>query len=193
MERQTDSCLGDNVWILVVVVGGWKEERVTGKPRGVGSRNSFSESSRRGWPVAEHFPLSWEMTRKGALPLSSHLATLCSTVSDLLLRMTNLSEKQRWTWLVTPSIGEMWGKMASETCRWVCKQKQLFFFSIYLSAPSLSPVMWYLFNWGMRNLIPWPGIKPGAPVLREWSLSHWVTREVPEYLFIGKRYLWHCD
>ena len=28
-------------------------------------------------------------------------------------------------------------------------------------------------------LFPRPGIKPGPPALCVWSLSHWITREVP--------------
>ena len=41
---------------------------------------------------------------------------------------------------------------------------------IYLAVLSLSCSIW--------NLVPWPGIEPGAPALRVWSLSHWTTREV---------------
>ena len=41
---------------------------------------------------------------------------------------------------------------------------------IYLAVLSLSCSMW--------DLVPWPGIEPGAPALRVWSLSHWTTREV---------------
>ena len=32
---------------------------------------------------------------------------------------------------------------------------------------------------GMQDLVLWLGIKPGAPALGAWSLSHWTTREVP--------------
>ena len=35
-----------------------------------------------------------------------------------------------------------------------------------------------IFSCGMWDLVPWPGIKPGPPALRIWSLSHWTTREV---------------
>ena len=45
-----------------------------------------------------------------------------------------------------------------------------------------------IFSWGMRtlsysmwDLVPWPGIGPGPPALRAQNLSHWTTREVPEY------------
>ena len=30
-----------------------------------------------------------------------------------------------------------------------------------------------------KDLVPWPGIKPGPPVLGAWSLSHWTTKKVP--------------
>ena len=33
-------------------------------------------------------------------------------------------------------------------------------------------------SWGMRDLVPQPGIKPRAPALRAQSLSHWTTRGV---------------
>ena len=36
---------------------------------------------------------------------------------------------------------------------------------------------------GMRDLVPWPGIKPWAPALGMWSLSHWTMREVPINFF----------
>ena len=29
-------------------------------------------------------------------------------------------------------------------------------------------------------LVPWPGIEPGPPAFKAWSLSHWTTREVPD-------------
>ena len=38
--------------------------------------------------------------------------------------------------------------------------------------------MWTL-SWGMWDLVSWPGMEPGPPGLRRWSLSHWATREVP--------------
>ena len=30
-------------------------------------------------------------------------------------------------------------------------------------------------------LIPWPGIKPKAPILKAYSLNHWTTREIPTH------------
>ena len=36
-----------------------------------------------------------------------------------------------------------------------------------------------VFNCGMWDLVPWPGMQPGSPALEAWSLSHWTTREVP--------------
>ena len=35
-----------------------------------------------------------------------------------------------------------------------------------------------IFSCSMQDLIPWPGIKPRAPALGVWSLSHWTTKEV---------------
>ena len=35
----------------------------------------------------------------------------------------------------------------------------------------------------MWDLVPWPGIKPGPLALRQQSLSHWTTREVPQSWF----------
>ena len=45
----------------------------------------------------------------------------------------------------------------------------LFKIFIYLALLSLS--------FGMWNIIPWPGLEPGASALRVCSLSHWSTRE----------------
>ena len=38
-------------------------------------------------------------------------------------------------------------------------------------------------HWGVRDLVPWPGMKPGPPALGAQSLSHWTTREVPQRAF----------
>ena len=35
-------------------------------------------------------------------------------------------------------------------------------------------------SWGMWDLVPQPGIKPGPPALGAQSLSHWTTTEVPD-------------
>ena len=34
---------------------------------------------------------------------------------------------------------------------------------------------------GMQDLVPQPGIEPGAPALGARRLSHWTTREVQSY------------
>ena len=34
-----------------------------------------------------------------------------------------------------------------------------------------------------RALLPWPGIRPWPPALGVWSLSHWITKEVPGMTF----------
>ena len=33
----------------------------------------------------------------------------------------------------------------------------------------------------MQDLVPRPGIEPGAPALGAWCLTHWTTREVPSF------------
>jgi len=35
------------------------------------------------------------------------------------------------------------------------------------------------FSCGMQDLVPWPGIEPGAPTLETLRLSLWTTREAP--------------
>ena len=66
--------------------------------------------------------------------------------------------------------------------------REAFFSNIYLFGCTGSSLlargifscgMWDLFSWGMRDLVPWPGMKPGPPALGVWSLNHWTTREVP--------------
>ena len=37
-----------------------------------------------------------------------------------------------------------------------------------------------IFTFYLLGLVLWPGLEPGGPELREWSLSHWTTREIPE-------------
>ena len=41
---------------------------------------------------------------------------------------------------------------------------------MYLAVPG--------FSYGPCDLVPRPGIEPGAPTLGVWSPSHWTTREV---------------
>ena len=57
------------------------------------------------------------------------------------------------------------------------------FFTIWATREALSCSTW--------DIVPWPGIEPGPPALREWSLNHWTTREVPkEPLDEGERGEW---
>ena len=42
----------------------------------------------------------------------------------------------------------------------------------------------------MWDLVPWPEIKPGPPVLGAWSLSHWTTREAPNDQFLVELNSW---
>ena len=41
----------------------------------------------------------------------------------------------------------------------------------------------------MWELVSRPGIEPGPPTLEAWSLSHWTTREVPEWGFLTAQLL----
>ena len=67
--------------------------------------------------------------------------------------------------------------------------KSCFYFKYDLLAwPCLvSVVACGVFSWGMWDLVPWPGIKPGSPAWGAQSLSHWTTREVlkEEMLLLG--------
>ena len=75
----------------------------------------------------------------------------------------------------------------------------IFFFS--LAAPGVSFSMHALLlvtcrifsggirtlSWGMRDLVPQPGIEPRPLALGVWSFSHWTTRQVPSLLFLTLR------
>ena len=63
-------------------------------------------------------------------------------------------------------------------CRWGVTLGDFFLKTfIYLAVPGLSCGT-KIISCGMWNLVSWPGIEPGPPALRAWSLSHWTTREV---------------
>ena len=65
----------------------------------------------------------------------------------------------------------------------------LFFFFKYLFAcASLSCSMGTL-RCGLWNLVPWPGIKSGLPALGMPRLSHWTTREVPQFSILNSNSL----
>ena len=70
-------------------------------------------------------------------------------------------------------LQKSWTQLSNETTIKlnICFLKYLFLF-IYLAVLGLSC--------GMQDLVPWPGIEPGPPVLGLWSLRHWTTREIPE-------------
>ena len=77
-----------------------------------------------------------------------------------------------------PSFHSSWSRIAPPSkClgSYTIGLSPLFFFVKflfnYLAALGLSCGMW--------DQVPWPGIKPRAPALGAWSLSHWTTREVP--------------
>ena len=74
-----------------------------------------------------------------------------------------------WSWLKVTwmCISTLWGLFVS-----------LFFLFVFISlaASGLSCSMW--------DLVPWPGIKPGASASGVQSLNHWTTREVPVLPFL---------
>ena len=43
-----------------------------------------------------------------------------------------------------------------------------------------------LFSCGVWDLVPWLGIEPGPHAMRTQSLSHWTTREVPNFCFFSQ-------
>ena len=63
---------------------------------------------------------------------------------------------------------------------WLCQLlvAALGFFDFWCSLHDLSCTMQTL-SWGMWDLVPSPGIKPGLPALGARSLSHWTTVGVP--------------
>ena len=46
-----------------------------------------------------------------------------------------------------------------------------------------------IFNWGVWDLIPQPGMELGPPALGVRSLSHWTTRKVPSCFLEWKKYI----
>ena len=56
-----------------------------------------------------------------------------------------------------------------------CFFKKILFLLIYLTVPGL--------NCGMWDLVPWPGIEPGPPILTVQRLSHWTNSEVSSAFF----------
>ena len=59
-------------------------------------------------------------------------------------------------------------KWLTYTCICILLFKKI---NIYLTTLDLSCSMW--------DLVPWSGIKSMPPALGAWSLSHWITREIP--------------
>ena len=60
---------------------------------------------------------------------------------------------------------------------------KIFILFVYLASLGLSCGMWNLYQYAnssccMWDLLPWLGAEPRLTALREWSLSHWSTREV---------------
>ena len=38
------------------------------------------------------------------------------------------------------------------------------------------------------DLVPWPGVEPGPPALGAQSVTHWTTREVPQYNILNRAF-----
>ena len=82
------------------------------------------------------------------------------------------------------------------------------FLTIYWVAPSqwwacgIFAVACWIFSCSIEDLVPWPGIEPRPSALGAWSLSHWITREVPSlnlfciytylYYFLDSTFKWYC-
>ena len=59
----------------------------------------------------------------------------------------------------------------------------LWLFWVLVAARGIfSPCSMQILSCAMWDLTPWPGLEPGPPTLGVWSLSHWITREVPNQL-----------
>ena len=52
------------------------------------------------------------------------------------------------------------------------------FFNLFVCAGNFGCNLWAL-RCGLWNLVPWPGIEPGTPVLGMQSLSHWTNQGSP--------------
>ena len=68
----------------------------------------------------------------------------------------------------------------------LCSKSERLFFpqkNVYLTALGLSCATLGI-HCSMWDLFPRPGIKPGPLALEAWSLSHWITREIPRKILI---------
>ena len=53
--------------------------------------------------------------------------------------------------------------------------------SVFVAACKIFSCSVWPLSCSMRDLVPWPEIKPGPPALRSWHLSYWATREAAQY------------
>ena len=65
------------------------------------------------------------------------------------------------------------------TKTWI--QNFFFLFKIFIWLLQVLVAECGIFSCSTWDLVPWPGIEPGPPALGAQSLSHWTTREIPEF------------
>ena len=54
---------------------------------------------------------------------------------------------------------------------WLCR--------VFIKALGIFTCSIWTLSCGMWDPVPWSGIESSSPALGVWSLSHWITREVP--------------
>ena len=83
---------------------------------------------------------------------------------------------------------------SGKICLWQCWKLFIWLHLVLVATWSIFSCGIWILSHGMWDLVPWPGIEPGSPALGVWSLSHWITREVPacDNLNIGwlRKYPW---
>ena len=73
-----------------------------------------------------------------------------------------------------------------------CQEFQInfFFFKFIGLCQVFAVACGIFFSCGIWDLVSWPGIEPRPPALGAHSISHWITREVPEMPFKKAKYFW---
>ena len=89
----------------------------------------------------------------------------CNGLYPYLSNVVTILNKKKNLSLYLPALGLICSPWALHCGMWG------FFLVVTLRISFVSCSMW--------NLVPRPGIKPGAPALGAWSLSRWITREAP--------------
>ena len=127
----------------------------------------------------EHLIALWDPPRFSLLLLCSYGRYLLVQRCSALWKVTQIFSKLCVSKQYKPLIC---------VCVCVC--------GVFLFGCTVLVVVCRIFSWGMWYLVPWPGIKPGPPTLRVWSLNHWTTREVPNLsCFKSLRFsdIWYCS